>query len=116
MPPEILPDVNQGSACWRAWHAAGHESNQDRAAGPSGADSQKPEKSSPKRPAAVILPVLEAAIHQPPPFVALGGHPRVRMADITEIDASLDSEDGRTVRLAALVILEIATSRALHKQ
>ena len=42
--------------------------------------------------------------------------PRVRMADITEVDASIDSEDGRTVRLAALVILEIATSRALLKQ
>jgi arginase family enzyme len=38
------------------------------------------------------------------------------MADITEVDASIDSEDGRTVRLAALVILEIATSRALLKQ
>jgi formimidoylglutamase len=42
--------------------------------------------------------------------------PRVRIADITEIDASRDSEDGRTVRLAALVILEMATSRALLKQ
>ena len=42
--------------------------------------------------------------------------PRVRIADITEVDASIDSEDGRTVRLAALVILEIATSRALLKQ
>ena len=46
----------------------------------------------------------------------LTADPRVRMADITEIDASIDSEDGRTVRLAALVILEIATSRALLKQ
>ncbi len=45
----------------------------------------------------------------------LTADPRVRMADITEIDATLDSEDGRTVRLAALVILEIATSRALLK-
>jgi len=46
----------------------------------------------------------------------LTADPRVRMADITEIDASIDTEDGRTVRLAALVILEIATSRALLKQ
>ncbi len=46
----------------------------------------------------------------------LTADPRVRMADITEIDASIDSEDGRTVRLAALVILEIATSRALLQQ
>jgi len=45
----------------------------------------------------------------------LTADPRVRMADITEIDATLDSDDGRTVRLAALVILEIATSRALLK-
>ena len=45
----------------------------------------------------------------------LTADPRVRMADITEIDSTLDSEDGRTVRLAALVILEIATSRALLK-
>jgi formimidoylglutamase len=46
----------------------------------------------------------------------LSADPRVRAADITEIDASIDSEDGRTVRLAALVILELATSRALLKQ
>jgi formiminoglutamase len=46
----------------------------------------------------------------------LTADPRVRMADITEIDASMDSQDGRTVRLAALAILEIATSRALLKQ
>jgi formiminoglutamase len=46
----------------------------------------------------------------------LTADPRVRAADITEIDASIDSDDGRTVRLAALVILEMATSRALLKQ
>jgi formimidoylglutamase len=46
----------------------------------------------------------------------LSADPRVRVADITEIDASIDSSDGRTVRLAALVILEMATSRALLKQ
>ena len=45
----------------------------------------------------------------------LSSDPRVRMADITEIDAAIDSEDGRTTRLAALLILEMATSRALLK-
>lgn len=43
----------------------------------------------------------------------LSSDPRVRMADITEIDASIDSNDARTVRLAALLVLEMATSRAL---
>ena len=43
----------------------------------------------------------------------LTSDPRVRMADITEIDASIDAPDGRTLRLAALLILEMATSRAL---
>ncbi|MEY4991044.1 MAG: hypothetical protein RIS08_1270 [Actinomycetota bacterium] len=33
-------------------------------------------------------------------------HELVRGVDITEIDASKDSEDGRTVRLAALLVLE----------
>ena len=46
----------------------------------------------------------------------LTADPRVRAADITEIDASIDATDGRTVRLAALVILEMATSRALLQQ
>lgn len=46
----------------------------------------------------------------------LSADPRVRAADITEIDASIDAADGRTVRLAALVILEMATSRALLQQ
>ena len=36
----------------------------------------------------------------------LAGHEQVRGFDITEIDASKDSADGRTVRLAALLILE----------
>jgi formiminoglutamase len=35
--------------------------------------------------------------------------PTVRSIDITEIDAMADSADGRTVRLAALAILEIAS-------
>jgi formiminoglutamase len=37
---------------------------------------------------------------------------RVRAIDITEIDAANDSEDGRTVRLAALLLLEIAAGLA----
>ena len=45
----------------------------------------------------------------------LSSDPRVRMADITEIDASIDTPDERTSRLAALLILEMATSRALLK-
>jgi formiminoglutamase len=39
---------------------------------------------------------------------------RVRGIDITEIDATIDAEDGRTVRLAALLVLEIATGYALR--
>jgi formimidoylglutamase len=46
----------------------------------------------------------------------ISADPRVRVADITEIDTSIDAPDGRTVRLAALVILEMATSRALLQQ
>ncbi len=37
---------------------------------------------------------------------------RVRAIDITEIDANLDSPDQRTVRLAALLVLEAATGLA----
>lgn len=46
----------------------------------------------------------------------LAADPRVKAADITEIDATIDAPDGRTVRLAALTILEMATSRALLRQ
>lgn len=42
----------------------------------------------------------------------LASDPRVRGLDITEIDASLDSDDGRTVRLAALLVLEAAAGLA----
>lgn len=42
----------------------------------------------------------------------LAGDPRVRGFDITEVDATADSADGRTVRLAALLVLEIATGLA----
>ena len=38
----------------------------------------------------------------------LAGHPKVRGIDITEIDASADSADQRTVKLGALLVLEIA--------
>ena len=37
---------------------------------------------------------------------------RVRAIDITEIDAAIDTADGRTVRLAALLVLEIAAGLA----
>jgi formiminoglutamase len=37
-----------------------------------------------------------------------GAHYRVRCVDITEIDPKRDSKDERTIRLAALLILEIA--------
>ncbi len=37
-----------------------------------------------------------------------GADPRVRGMDICEIDATRDAPDGRTVRLAALLLLEIA--------
>jgi arginase family enzyme len=40
-----------------------------------------------------------------------GRYSQVRSVDITEIDASIDSADGRTVRLAALAILELAAGR-----
>jgi arginase family enzyme len=39
---------------------------------------------------------------------AMGSAPQVKVCDITEIDAELDSVDQRTIRLAALVILELA--------
>jgi formiminoglutamase len=35
--------------------------------------------------------------------------------DITEIDATADSPDQRTIRLAALLILEASTGVALRK-
>ena len=42
----------------------------------------------------------------------LGGDERVRAIDITEIDATIDSPDDRTVRLAALLVLEAAAGLA----
>lgn len=41
------------------------------------------------------------------PFLA-GKNYKVRAIDITEIDPKRDSKDERTVRLAALLVLEIA--------
>jgi len=38
---------------------------------------------------------------------AAGAHPAVTSVDIAEVDAAADTPDGRTVRLAALCVLEI---------
>jgi formiminoglutamase len=38
---------------------------------------------------------------------------RVRSADLVEVDATADTPDGRTVRLAALCVLELLAGRAL---
>ena len=38
---------------------------------------------------------------------ALATDPRVRSADIVEVDATADAPDGRTVRLSALCVLEL---------
>lgn len=46
-------------------------------------------------------------------FVA-ANDPRVRAIDITEVDAMRDSPDERTVRLAALCVLEVAAGLALR--
>lgn len=43
---------------------------------------------------------------------AAAGDPRVRGLDLTEIDAQADAPDGRTVRLAALCVLEAAAGLA----
>ena len=43
---------------------------------------------------------------------AAGSDRRVRSVDITEIDALTDAPDGRTVRLAALCVLEVAAGLA----
>jgi formiminoglutamase len=43
---------------------------------------------------------------------AFGRDARVNAVDITEVDALADAPDGRTVRLAALLVLEIATGLA----
>lgn len=43
---------------------------------------------------------------------AVAADPRVASADIAEVDATADAEDGRTVRLAALCVLELLTGLA----
>ncbi|WP_264029176.1 arginase family protein [Cellulosimicrobium sp. SH8] len=40
---------------------------------------------------------------------------RVRSADVVEVDATADAPDGRTVRLAALCVLELAAGLALRE-
>lgn len=40
-----------------------------------------------------------------------GAHPAVRVIDATEVDATQDAPDGRTVRLVALCLLEAAAGR-----
>jgi formiminoglutamase len=44
---------------------------------------------------------------------AVGADPRVRSADIVEVDATADAPDGRTVRLAALCVLELLAGKAV---
>jgi len=56
---------------------------------------------------------LSAAELMQAAFLA-GNDPRVRAVDIAEIDATRDSPDERTVRLAALCILEMAAGLALR--
>ncbi len=43
-----------------------------------------------------------------------GADPRVRAVDITEVDATRDTPDERTVRLAAMCVLEVAAGLALR--
>ena len=45
---------------------------------------------------------------------AAAADPRVRSADIVEVDATADAADGRTVRLAALCVLELLAGKAVH--
>jgi formiminoglutamase len=57
---------------------------------------------------------LSAAEVMTAAFLA-GNDPRVRVVDITEVDAMRDSPDERTVRLAALCLLEVAAGLALRE-
>ncbi|MFD1507642.1 formimidoylglutamase [Georgenia yuyongxinii] len=41
-----------------------------------------------------------------------GAHPAVRSVDLTEVDATADAPDGRTVRLVALCVLEVLAGLA----
>ena len=47
---------------------------------------------------------------------AAGFDRRVRSVDLAEVDATADSPDGRTVRLAALCVLEVAAGVALRER
>ncbi len=47
---------------------------------------------------------------------AAGADPRVESVDIAEVDASVDVADGRTVRLAALCVLEVAAGLLTRPQ
>jgi formiminoglutamase len=47
---------------------------------------------------------------------AAGADPRVESVDIAEVDASADVADGRTVRLAALCVLEVAAGLLTRPQ
>ena len=42
----------------------------------------------------------------------VGGDPRVHSVDLTEVDTTRDAPDGRTVRLVALAVLELAAGLA----
>ncbi|MFD6818518.1 arginase family protein [Microbacterium sp. NPDC060132] len=46
---------------------------------------------------------------------AVGSDPRVVSADVAEVDATADAADARTVRLAALCVLELLTGLALRR-
>jgi formiminoglutamase len=56
---------------------------------------------------------LSAAEVMQAAFLA-GRDERVRVLDITEVDATNDAPDGRTVRLAAMCLLEAAAGLALR--
>ncbi|HEY5049296.1 MAG TPA: arginase family protein, partial [Acidothermaceae bacterium] len=45
-----------------------------------------------------------------------GRDSNVRSVDIVEVDATADAPDFRTVRLAALIVLEVAAGLALRPQ
>ena len=46
---------------------------------------------------------------------AVASDARVHSADIAEVDATADAPDGRTVRLAALCVLELLAGKARRK-
>lgn len=45
---------------------------------------------------------------------AAGSDPRLRSADVVEVDATADADDQRTVRLAALCVLELLAGRGMR--